>query len=151
MGKKPTDRLKTLLGKLHSITNSKKRGSKISKEAEALFNKFVKQLEKIFKNLPKPLEWRSFYNHDLPILMNISEEVQKVSIQKGLNRSQTRALETLKEVSSELFQRVTACAQRSLNSEMVKVQLFLDRINMIDRVICLSQRTQSYYHRWMVI
>jgi hypothetical protein len=38
--------------------------------------------------------------------MDISEEAQKVSIQNGLNRSQTRALETLKEVSSEEFQRV---------------------------------------------
>jgi hypothetical protein len=63
-------------------------------------------VEKIFKNLPKPLEWRFFFNHDLPILMDISKEVQKVSIQNGLNRSQTRALEALKEVSSEEFQRV---------------------------------------------
>jgi len=113
MGKKPADRVKALLGKLHSISISKNRGSKISKEADLLFNKFIKQVEKIFKNLPKPLEWLSFLNHDLPILMDICEEVQKVSIQKGLNRSQIRALETLKEVSSEEFQRVITCDQES--------------------------------------
>ena len=57
------------------------RGSKISKKAELLFNKFVKQVDKIFKNLPKSLEWQSFYIHDLPLLMDISKEVQEVSIQ----------------------------------------------------------------------
>jgi len=111
MGKKPGDRVKALLGKLHSITISKNRGSKISKKAELLFNKFVKQVDKIFKNLPKSLEWQSFYIHDLPLLMDISKEVQKISIQNGLNRSQTRALETLKTASVEEFQRVTAHVQ----------------------------------------
>jgi hypothetical protein len=57
------------------------RGSKISKKAELLFNKFVKQVDKIFKNLPKSLEWQSFYIHDLPLLLDISKEVQEVSIQ----------------------------------------------------------------------
>ncbi len=116
MGKKPADRVKALLGKLHSISISKKRGSKVSKKADLLFNKFIKQMEKIFKNLPKPLEWRSFYRHDLPILMDISKEVQKISIQNGLNRSQTRALETLKTASVEEFQKVTAYGQGSPNS-----------------------------------
>ena len=81
MGKNPADRMKALLGKLHSITISKNRGSRISKEAELLFNKFVKQVDKIFKNLPKPLEWQSFYIHDLPLLVDFCEEVQEVSIQ----------------------------------------------------------------------
>jgi len=87
----------------------------VSKEAASLLRKFAQQVERIFKNLPKPLEWRSFFRDDLPILMDICEEVQKVSIQKGLNRSQTRALETLKRVSSEEFQRVTAHDQEPSN------------------------------------
>ena len=92
MGKNPPDRVKALLGKLHSITISKNRGSKISKKAELLFNKFVKQVDKIFKNLPKPLEWQSFYVNDFPLLMDICKEVQEISIQHNLNKSQTRAL-----------------------------------------------------------
>ncbi len=99
MGEKTADRVKALLGKLHSITNSKERGSKVSKEKEALLGKFAQQVEKIFKNLPKSLEWPSFYRHDLPLLIDFCEEVQKISIQIGLNRSQTRALETLKTAS----------------------------------------------------
>ena len=38
-------------------------------------------VEKISKNLPKPFEWRLFFNHDLPLLVDICEEVQEVSIQ----------------------------------------------------------------------
>ena len=81
----PGDRVKTLLGKLHSITSSQIRGSKVSKKAKLLFNKFVKQVENIFKSLPKPLEWQSFYIHDLPILIDFCEEVQEVSIQPQLS------------------------------------------------------------------
>ena len=80
------------------ISISKNRGSMVSKEAELLFNKFVKQVDDIFKKLSMSLKWQSFYIHDIPLLMDICEEVRNVSIQKGLNRSQTRALETLKEV-----------------------------------------------------
>jgi hypothetical protein len=105
-----------LLRKLYSTICSKDRGSKVSKENEALLRKFAQQVDKIFKNLPKSLEWQSFYIHDLPLLMDISKEVQKISIQNGLNRSQTRALEMLKTASEEEFQRVTACGQGSPNS-----------------------------------
>jgi len=97
MGKKPAERVKTLLGKLKSMRRSKERGYNVSEELRHTSHKFMRRVEKILKNLPKQLEWLSFLNNDLPILMDISEEVQKVSIQKSLNRSQTRALETLKD------------------------------------------------------
>ena len=58
MGKHPVERVEALLGKLHSIANSKDRGSQVFREGELLLDKFVQQLEKIFKRLPKPLEWR---------------------------------------------------------------------------------------------
>jgi len=60
MSNKPADRVKTLLGKLDAVRTSKARNSEISREAKLLFYKFVEQVEKIFKNLPKPLEWLSF-------------------------------------------------------------------------------------------
>ena len=40
-----------------------------------VFNKFVKQVSETYKNLPNPLEWQSFYVHDLPILVDISGDV----------------------------------------------------------------------------
>jgi hypothetical protein len=55
-GKTPLERVHKLLSKLHSIRVSKGRGSQVSKEAETVFNKFIKQVESIFKNLPKPLK-----------------------------------------------------------------------------------------------
>jgi hypothetical protein len=84
MGKTPADQAKTLLGKLRSIENSKSRGSEVSKNSELLLRKFAQQVEKIFQNLPKPLEWRSFYRHDLPILMDFCKEVREVSDQHHL-------------------------------------------------------------------
>ena len=103
MGNKPADRVKALLGKLHSITNSKDRGSKVSKENEALLNKFVQQVEKIFKNLPKSLEWRSFFNHDLNLIVETGQEVRDVAIRHKLSKSQARALQKLSRASKSRF------------------------------------------------
>ena len=91
MGKTPADRVKALLGSLDSVRSSQERGSEVSTQSKALFHKFMEQVEHIFKNLPKPLEWRSFYNNDLPLLMDFCEEIREISIQHHLNKSQTRA------------------------------------------------------------
>ena len=71
-GKTPLERVTKLLSKLDSISFSKRRVSSVSGESEALFRKFAEQVDKIFRNLPKPLEWRTFYRHDLNLLMDIS-------------------------------------------------------------------------------
>jgi len=55
-------------------------------QPKVLFNKFIKQVEKNFKNLPKPLEWLSVLNHGLPLLMDFCEQVQEVSIQHQLSQ-----------------------------------------------------------------
>jgi len=81
MGKNPADRVKALLGKLDSVRRTQERGSSFSRQSKVLSHKFMGQVEKIFKNLPKPLEWRSFYNNGLPLLIDFCEEVQEVSIQ----------------------------------------------------------------------
>ena len=106
MGKTPADRVKTLLGKLDSVRSSQERGSEVSGHSKALSRKFAGQVEKIFKNLPKPLEWQSFYVNDFPLLMDICKEVQDISIQHNLNKSQTRALAKLNAVSEREFQRI---------------------------------------------
>jgi len=70
------------------VRSSQEKGANVSSKSKVLFHKFVEQLERIFKNLPKSLEWRSFYLRDLPILMDICEEVQEVSIQPQLSLTQ---------------------------------------------------------------
>jgi hypothetical protein len=81
MGKKPADRVKSLLGKLDSVRRSKERGYNVSEEIRHTSNRFVGRDENIFANLPKPMEWLSFLNNDLPLLMDICKEVQGASIQ----------------------------------------------------------------------
>ncbi len=85
MGKTPADRVKTLLGKLDSVRSSQERGSSVFSQSKVLFHKFMEQLEKIFKNLPKYMGWLSFLNNDLPLLIDFCEEVQEVSIQPQLS------------------------------------------------------------------
>ncbi len=84
MGKSPADRVKPLLGTIDSVRRSRERGFNPAKEAKQTSHKFVGRVEKIFKNLPNPLEWRSFFNHDLPLLMDFCKEVREVSDQHHL-------------------------------------------------------------------
>jgi len=80
VGKTPLERVHKLLSKLYSIRVSQDRGSMVSKEAEALLNKFVQQVETTFNNLPKPLKWQSFLMNDLILLTDIPLNVQKASV-----------------------------------------------------------------------
>jgi len=81
MGKNPAHRVRVLLGKLKASRRGKERGYNPSKELIQTSNKFVRRVEKIFKILPKPMEWLSFLNHDLPLLMDFCEKVWEVSMQ----------------------------------------------------------------------
>ena len=117
MGKKPAERVKALLGKLDSMRRSKERGYKAGKATKQTSNKFIGRVEKIFENLPKPMEWLSFLNNDLPLVIDFCKEVQKVSIQNDLNGAQTRALQKLKTVSKKEFKRLMDRNKRPPNSD----------------------------------
>ena len=95
MGPDPAGRVRALLRKLDSVRTSRERVSKVSSPSESLFHKFVEQVDRIFKNLPKPLKWRSFYTHDLKLLVETEQEVWQVATEEELNKSQTSALEKL--------------------------------------------------------
>ena len=87
VGKTPLERVHKLLSKLDSIRRSKERGSVVSELEKDLSHKFMGQVESIFKNLPKPLEWRSFLNNDLILLTDIPSNVQKASVKHDLNKA----------------------------------------------------------------
>jgi len=80
MGKKPADRVKTLLGKLDSARRSEELSYEVASEARLTSNKFIGNIQEIFKKLPKPMKWLSFYLNDLILLVDICKEVQEVSI-----------------------------------------------------------------------
>ena len=114
MGANSLDRAQALLGKSHSITISKNRGSKVSQKGELLLRKFAQQVEEVFRTLPKPLECRSFPRHDLKLLVETDQEVRRVSTQEELNKSQTSALERLYRISKDGFE---ALARESPESQ----------------------------------
>ena len=74
--------MKTLLGRLDSVRRTQERGSSVSRQSKVLSNKFVGRVENIFANLSKYLEWLSFANHDLPLLVDFCEDFQEVLLHK---------------------------------------------------------------------
>ncbi len=86
-GKTPLERVHQLLSKLDSIRRSKERGSVVLEADKDLSNKFIGQVESIFKTLPKPLKWQSFLMNDLILLTDIPLKVQKVSVKLDLNKT----------------------------------------------------------------
>jgi len=86
MGKSSADRVRTLLARLDSVRSSQERGSSVLRKSNSLSNKFIGQVERIFKNLPNPMEWLSFLNNGLPLLIDFCEEVQEVSTQLSLTQ-----------------------------------------------------------------
>ena len=107
VGKTPLERVHKLLSKLDSIRRSKERGSVVLAAEKDLSNKFIGQVESIFKNLPKPLKWQSFLMNDLILLTDIPLNVQTASVKHGLNKAQTKALARLEQVSGKVFHDVT--------------------------------------------
>jgi len=47
----------------------------------------LNRLKKIFNTLPKRLEWKSFYHHDLPLITDICDEIRKISFENQLNKA----------------------------------------------------------------
>ena len=92
VGKTPLERVVKLLSKLDSIRRSKERGSVVLEAEKDLSNKYVGQVESIFKNLPKHLKWLSFLLNDLILLTDIPSNVQKASVKLDLNKAQTKRM-----------------------------------------------------------
>jgi hypothetical protein len=66
-------------------------------------SKFTHKVDCIFNGLPKPKEWISFATNDLPLLTSIDDEVQAVAVNEKLNKSQTKALQKLKDADRSAF------------------------------------------------
>ena len=62
-------------------------GSVVLTSGKDLSYKYVGQVESIFKNLLKPLEFRSFLNNDLVLLTDIPSKIQKASVKHGLMKT----------------------------------------------------------------
>jgi hypothetical protein len=80
VGKTPLERGHKLLSKLDPIGRSRERGSVVLEGDKSLSNKFIGQVESIFKNMPKQLKWQYFLLQDLILLTDIPSNVQKASV-----------------------------------------------------------------------
>jgi N6-adenosine-specific RNA methylase IME4 len=92
----PQLRVRTLLGKLDS---DRRRG------ADHVSHTFVGQVESVFAQLPKPVAWRSYLEHDLPVL-KLPDEVQQLAITEKLSKSQIEALGQLHRHAPGTFREV---------------------------------------------
>ena len=67
---------------------------------------FMGQVESLFGQLPKRLEWRSFLENDLPLLTKLDADVQAVAIMEKLNEDQMKVLGELRQHAPEKFHEV---------------------------------------------
>ncbi len=51
--------------------------------------------------MPRPIEWRAFYVHDLPLVTDLDPEVREWAVANRLNKSQTRAMNRVKKDTAE--------------------------------------------------
>lgn len=110
-------RVQKLLGILAGVANHDRENSKresqgrddlivISNDRRDRVNKFINTVQRVFENLPKSMDWQSFYVNDLPLITSIEEDIIEVAIQQKLNKSQTKALADVKKASPETFTRL---------------------------------------------
>jgi phage N-6-adenine-methyltransferase len=101
LGETAGDRVRGLLGRLWTVKCHGK--DKCSDEALKFDNKFVIKTEAVFSSLPKPVDWASFYNHDLGIT-SIPENIKQWAATNKLNKSQTKTLAKLAKESPEILE-----------------------------------------------
>ncbi len=97
--KPPIERLAWMLMKLDSDYRN---------ETDVFTHKFMCKIEETFSSLPKPIEWRSFFNNDLKPYLKIDDEVKDVAIEKKLKKSQAKALQKVKEKAPLEFKKMKA-------------------------------------------
>jgi len=67
------------------------------------------------------LEWRFFYNNDLPLITNICEEIRKISVENQLYKPQTKAITDIKNTSEEAFQGIVNITKSLFSPKMINL------------------------------
>ena len=106
LGESPKDRVAKLLRKCWNVYNSQEQGKSVRKASQDWCNRFITLLETLFAALPKPTEWHSFFMNDLPLVTKVSAEVRDIAIANKLNKSQTKALDSLAKSAPDVFERI---------------------------------------------
>lgn len=104
LGKDYINRVKRVLSALDNVRRSKERGSKVNAETEKLSHKFMGQVEEAFSKLSRPIDWRSFFVNDLPLITEIDSEVRELAVEAKLSKSQTKELDKVKREAPEIYE-----------------------------------------------
>ncbi len=97
-------------------------------ESKCFTNKFVGNVEKAFQTLPTPVNWQSFYVHDLKPYSKMSEDVKVFAIEHKLNKSQAKAVQKLAKEAPIVFEKVketgtlTVINEDTYAEESVKIE-----------------------------
>jgi hypothetical protein len=112
-GDTPTDRVKWVLSRMAALESIKNKGED---ETKCTFynkiNKFVNLIVAITKSLPRPINWRSFYNHDLQLITKLDKDVAEVAAVNKLNKTKTKAMQKFKEDAPAQFEQIHAQARQ---------------------------------------
>lgn len=69
-------------------------------------HKFMGIIDEVLKATNRGINWRSFYENDLRPYLKFHDEVKDVAVEHGLNKSQAKAVQKLKDKAPELFEEV---------------------------------------------
>ena len=105
--KLPVERLAWVLMKLDSDRRN---------ETDYFTHKFMGKIERAFSSLPRPIEWRSFFDNDLQPYTKMSEEVKEVAVEHKLKKSQAKALQKVKEEAPKEIAEVVGIRQPAVNN-----------------------------------
>jgi hypothetical protein len=101
------DRVKSLLGEMHSDRAHRTR---------KVGNTFVAKVKEAFAALNRPVDWETFYNHDLSLVTALDEDVKEIAVREKLNKSQAKAIQKLKKGALEAFVKVQETGKLSVQA-----------------------------------
>jgi ParB family chromosome partitioning protein len=107
LGDMAGDRVRGLLGRMQTCFAHD--DGELSESAKQFGHKFMSKVLAVFSGLPKPVEWRSFYNNDLGITA-IPENIKQWAATNKLNKSQTKELAKLAKADPQKFEEIVSSA-----------------------------------------
>lgn len=131
LGDTPYLRVNRLLKKLASIESGKRQGKVTRESNEKVHEKFhsiVELLEKIFTSLPRQKKWRSFLEHDLPLL-KLDDDVIDVGVRIKASKARLKALQKMKEKAPKAYEAIKGNIEdQDAENEVTIPGPFTDRV-----------------------
>ena len=111
-------KVRMALGKMHGD---------VRHDTDKVANKFIGKVERLFKQLRKPIEWHAFYNNDLPLVeaLDTDKNLAEVAVKHKLSKDQIRALTQVKKQDPEAYEEI-------LEKEEIEVGFLGEKVSIAD-------------------